>query len=411
MHLKAPEVPITARVLPIELYAIIFQHVAKTKDLCSLARCSSTFQLAAEPFIYHSVSSSTMIRFINAAKSIISTPRRHRLVKTLEMVESPYFMPASVFYDSTMPRLVARLLMVTSQLRSLKIDCFLQSRWLLKDRNHPLLVTLSINIPAVRLESQFQVKNQLHNWEYLKRQVNITKLTLEVENGESSAIFWDSRHHLPHLKTLVYIGPSPSGLLKDRHLQEIRFKLKSIHDSELVSCLPNMGSTLQILDLSESWCVGWQWSSMQDLMRSLPSLRCLGLPPDWQDVYNEDDLIHILQSCPPTLEILRLAHRRRFDELKLNLSKLFSARESLKWIIIASSWTLLFGDGVFAMESPDRALSDRSGLIDALWELGVRTDPWKYLPSKLMEIFGEGLISERDPLIENTQQWRLVRGL
>ncbi|KAG8927809.1 hypothetical protein FRC02_007757 [Tulasnella sp. 418] len=411
----------TARVLPIELYQIIFQHVINKNELCSLARCSSTFQVAAEPFIYHSFGSLNIIKFIKAAKSTISRPHRHRLVKTIDLGEPHWITPANTFYHSTIPRLVAKFLGVTSQLRALRIDGFLQSRWLLKDRNHPLLVTLSIAMPAAHLDSRVELKNQLYSLQYLERHGNITKLTVEAlnhEKGGSSVLCWDAANHLPNLDTLYYIGRKPSSLLKDRHLHRFRWKFSVVHEDgdreEMVSCLLAMGSTLQVLDLSES-CFGpgggWKVQSVQDLIRNLQSLRCFGLPLLKHDMYNEDDLVHILQSCPPTLEILKLNYSHDFDTLNLNLLKIFSAQESLKWTIIASSWSISFGDAVYAKEMPERALIDRSALKKTLWDLGVRTEPWEGARRTLRDLLTEGFSLEEYSWIKDYPAWRLIRGL
>ncbi|KAG8927807.1 hypothetical protein FRC02_007755 [Tulasnella sp. 418] len=268
----------TASALPIELYHTIFQHVTNKNDLCSLARCSSTFQSLAEPFIYHFISSKYQIKFIKAAQSTISRPHRHRLVKTLHLRS---FWSPEAFNHSALPRLMAKLLRVTSQLRALRIDGFVRSMWILKSCSHPLLTTLGIVTPASHMDSQVEVNNQRYDRQYLERHANITKLVLRVV-GNLPVIGWDASHHLPNLDTLYYIGPRTSFLLKDRDLQRVRLRFNSVNydTEELVSHLSSMRATLQVLDLSEFHGLRQSWSlqSMQGFLRNLPSLRLFGLP-------------------------------------------------------------------------------------------------------------------------------------
>ncbi|KAG8965366.1 hypothetical protein FRC03_000666 [Tulasnella sp. 419] len=268
-----------ARGLPVELYETIFQQVSKS-DLCSLARCSSTFQIVAESFIYHSLNSTHYLNFIKAAHYVLSCPRRHRLVRVLDL--TPPIQRCNCFYNSATARLIARLLTVTLHLQAFKIHGF-RPRWILSRCNHPLLTTLSIIIPNPRGRRGDNREIRIHNFRYLERHPQITKLMLWLRNGFSIE-GWDPSYLFPNVETLYFTGRELHHLVKNRHLKAVylakddTYNMK--HTEEAILYLSGMGSTLLALDLSETRFIQeTRWTSqLMHLLRNLPLLRYLGLP-------------------------------------------------------------------------------------------------------------------------------------
>ncbi|KAG8919952.1 hypothetical protein FRC02_001255 [Tulasnella sp. 418] len=360
---------------PVELYGAIIEQVTQKSDLCSLARTSSTFQLLAEPFIYHSLSSKSYPKFLKAAKSTISCPRRHRLVKDINLT-LPTPTPTHAFRHSSIARLVERLLMVVSQLKSLGLRGFHVPRWILKRCNHPILEYLDIGIMQ-HASASVTARNQKDTLQYIQRHTSIVKLMLYV--GTSLPIPWDGSH-LPHLETLYYAGYArdPHVFLKDRHLKIVFMELFDSLDSRMVnetlSSLSSMGSTLQVLDLSNSYLgprSGYTGQVMQRFVEALPLLRYLALPSNESDPYDEEDLTHILQKSSRNLIIFRLESDCLVPDIPGLIFKLFAARESLRWIMLTAVLDVeSMPYGVYSKENPSIAV-DESELWNTWWDLGI----------------------------------------
>ncbi|KAG8958482.1 hypothetical protein FRC03_009101 [Tulasnella sp. 419] len=276
-------------------------------------------------------------------------------------------------------QLMARLLTVGSRLEALYISTFDYSSWIIRNCNHQHLTTLSIWIP----DSQYDPKdNHIYQtiYNYTKRHPNIKRLTI-LSVAELPPICWNPSDYLPNLDTFNYSGPTPSELLKGRHLTRIWLNLRpkngEVEIEPTMSYISNMGATLLFLDLSESMirAITWPSQAIRGFVRNLPLLRYLGLPRKFANSYSEDDLVDILQECPSTLSIFRMKHDGFPPPLPT--LKLFAARETLKWIINTS--TLYYENGffgAFGRENPSIRLSDKSELRRTLLKLGVGVEPW-----------------------------------
>ncbi|KAG8919859.1 hypothetical protein FRC02_001332 [Tulasnella sp. 418] len=367
-------------VLPVELYIMVVQHVTGKSDFCSLARCSSIFQVLAEPYIYHSISSRYYLKFIKAARSILSYPRRHGLVRILDL-SRPGDRLRDGFHCSSIPRLVARLLLVTSNLQALRVHAFPQSRWFLEPCNHPLLNTLSVNIPRPTEREEDENKVGMYSLQYVERHPDIKHFIFHSAWSISS-LLPDSTNILPNIDKLYVSGNDPQRLLKNRHLQTVWVQVRPNGWSLLepaLPCLGAMGSTLLALDLSKSWLqpiTGPMSQGMQSLMKNLPRLRYLALPMTGIDQRDQDEVVHILRSCPQTLEIFMLNYEDLVPSIPEVPLKFFDILKSLKWIIFMSYYESN-SDGVYTKEHPSGGCTNKSELRRVLWDLGIGLEPWE----------------------------------
>ncbi|KAG8941995.1 hypothetical protein FRC03_003797 [Tulasnella sp. 419] len=370
-------------VLPVELYVIIVQHVTRKSDFCSLARCSSIFQILAEPYIYHSISSRYYLKFIKAARSVVSFPRRHGLVRILDL-SRPGDRLQDGFHCSSIPRLVARLLLVIPNLQALKVYAFPHSRWILKRCSHPLLNTLSIDIPRPTEREQDENRIGIYTLQYLERHPDI-KQFMFYSTRSISSLRQDSNNILPNINTLYVIGHNPQCLMKNRHLRTVFVQISSSIYSglrllEATSYLWGMGTTLLALDLSGLKSIGLIddpiRQQLQSCRKNLPLLRYLALPAVIYDRINEAEMVHILQGCPRTLEVFMWNYETLLPRIPEVPLKFFAVLESLKWIILKSEYSS-DSDGVYTKEYPSGGCTDKSELRRVLWDLGIWVEPWE----------------------------------
>ncbi|KAG8928729.1 hypothetical protein FRC02_006512 [Tulasnella sp. 418] len=358
---------------------MIFQYITKKSDLCSLARSCSTFQLLAEPLIYHSFTPHSYINFLKAAKSIISCPRRHPLVRFLDL---PAFTepPQSAFHYSSIARIAAKLLTVVIRLKYLRIRGSYVPRWVLKHCYHPLLNNLNISM-LENTDTDDPDMDQMCTLHYLARHPSITKLTFCIAETLPS-LEWRTKY-LPNLETLCFAGPDLHQMVKGRHFKRVCIDFRhtlDLHEmNRTMRYLSGMGSTLQVLDLSDAWLgpiAGWTSEFMQEFVGHLPLLRFFGLPWNEHDPYDDDEMVEILQSCSSNLVIFRLCHSGVPPTIPDLPLELFAARESLEWIIITSEFNDDIDNEAVTREYPSGGLNDKSELLSRLRDLGLGEEPW-----------------------------------
>ncbi|KAG8963733.1 hypothetical protein FRC03_002633 [Tulasnella sp. 419] len=336
--------------LPAEVYQIILENVVKGKDLCALARTSTLIQLEAERIIYRTISPQSTIQLCKAACSILKQRHRHQFVQTL--ILQPRYLFWNSVHESSLVRLLARLLRVITQLKVLKISTF--PAWVFWQANHPFLYTLDIQLPLKLDENYYHKVYSSIIAEYLRRHPAITNLAINRFLAPYTQEFMakNSQSFLPSLHTLSYTGYGSLDLIKDKQLS--RLSLVHLQESPaeidaIVSTTLGMGSTLLVLDLAK---IGGQWSmevgnqEIEKIARSLPLLRYFGLPfyedpePE-RDRTKDDGFISIVQSHLPKLVILFLGqgyhpNRPNISSKYHIVPRLLTARESLMCVITNS---------------------------------------------------------------------------
>ncbi|KAG8949423.1 hypothetical protein FRC03_000354 [Tulasnella sp. 419] len=272
--------------------------------------------------------------------------------------------------------------MVTVQLRGLKIQEFDTRRWFLHHANHPFLHTFSISTQPAPRETLMGNQDRIDVIGYLGRHPTITKLEV---NGKQviSSTYGDPSTFLPNLQIAYFAEPDHINLARDRPLTVVCIGTYFTHTSHIKlaqSYLSDMGSTLLALDLSE--CLDhWQGlitEGLEKLLSNLPRLRYFGLAMKRRD-WGGANLQDIMRTCLPTVKILRfnLVEYEARGAREENMKNFFAASESLKWVMITSTYNWAFIPQVRTREDPSGGHVNKSELRRDLWDIGIRLEHWE----------------------------------
>ncbi|KAG8928733.1 hypothetical protein FRC02_006516 [Tulasnella sp. 418] len=338
--------------IPVELYNSILNWLQDRQDLCAIACASKTLNIEAERLLYRSLAPRTRLQLVKLAKAIIPNAARQNIVRQLDVNIITYPLPRyNSLIDSTLSRLLSRLLFVLPRLNALRLHQW--PCWILRNCHHPLLEVLDLCMSpiwpmageeAVLLDFQY-------GYSYMQRHPKIMHMSLDGRNAPPGECQFPPTA-LPSLVTLCCAGQHfPAELFQNKPIERLALlnptgsaldRIVDIHPTIL-----QLGARLSVLDMSRCHR---QWSSRPessddiDLMgEHLPHLQFLAIPaPEGRDdeiLSWANRLANSLSRFWTKLVIFRLQFDQGDPTMNTGVpesiaERLVLLKESLKWIII-----------------------------------------------------------------------------